>query len=101
MANAIAAGKRPLSSMTPTFVEYNDRVAILGSPGGSRIPGMVLSTLLSLLDADDPAKALAQPRFPHQYLPDIVEAEPEYFGSDRARQLRARNHLVTSTGRNF
>lgn len=100
-ANAIAPGKRPLSSMTPTFVEYNDRVAILGSPGGSRIPGMVLTTLLALLDAVDPVKALAEPRFHHQYLPDIVDAEPEYFGSDRARQLRARNHVVTSTGRNY
>lgn len=100
-ANAIAPGKRPLSSMAPTFIEYNDRVAILGTPGGSRIPGMVLTTLLSVLDADELAQALAAPRFHHQYLPDAVETEPEYFGSDRARQLRARNHIVTSTGRNY
>lgn len=100
-ANAIAPGKRPLSSMTPTFIEYNDRVAILGTPGGSRIPGMMLTTLLSVLDADELAQALAAPRFHHQYLPDAVETEPEYFGSDRARQLRARNHIVTSTGRNY
>ncbi|MFZ5757090.1 MAG: gamma-glutamyltransferase [Pseudomonadota bacterium] len=100
-ANAIMPGKRPLSSMTPTFVEFNDRVAILGSPGGSRIPGMVLATTLALLDAKDPVAALAAPRFHHQYLPDVVEAEPEYFGSNAARELRARGHVIRSTGRNY
>lgn len=100
-ANAIAPRKRPLSSMTPTFLEYNDRVAILGSPGGSRIPGMVLIATLALLDAAEPAQAVAAPRIHHQYLPDYVEVEPEYFGSDRARQLRARGHVVQSTGRNY
>lgn len=101
VANAIAPGKRPLSSMTPTFVEYNDRVAILGTPGGSRIPGMVLQQLLGLLEARDPAELLAQPRFHHQYLPDVVEAEPEYFGGPLARELRSRGHIVKSTGRNY
>lgn len=100
-ANVIAPGKRPLSSMTPTFIEYNDRVAIVGTPGGSRIPGMVLATLLALLEAGEPSAVLAAPRFHHQYLPDQVDAEPEFFGSDRARQLRARKHFVTSTGRNY
>ncbi len=100
-ANAIAPGKRPLSSMTPTFVEYNNRIAILGSPGGSRIPGMVLTTLLSLFDAQDVQTALAAPRFHHQYLPDVIEAEPEFFGNDAARKLRARGHVITSTGRNY
>lgn len=101
VANSIAPGKRPLSSMTPTFVEYNDRVAIIGSPGGSRIPGMVLQQLLGLLEARDPAELLAQPRFHHQYLPDVVEAEPEYFGGPLARELRSRGHVVKSTGRNY
>lgn len=100
-ANAIAPGKRPLSSMTPTFVEYNDRVAILGTPGGSRIPGMVLQQLLGLLEARDPVEVLAQPRFHHQYLPDVVEAEPEYFGGAPARDLRSLGHIVKSTGRNY
>ncbi len=100
-ANAIAPGKRPLSSMTPTFVEYGDRVAILGSPGGSRIPSIVLSTILSLLDGADPVAALAKPRIHHQYLPDAVEVEPAYFGSAIARDLRARGHLLRSTGRNY
>lgn len=100
-ANAIAAGKRPLSSMTPTFVEYNDRVAILGTPGGSRIPGMVLQALLGLLEAKEPVAVLAQPRFHHQYLPDVVEAEPAYFGGDAGRTLRGYDHVLRSTGRNY
>lgn len=100
-ANVIAPGKRPLSSMTPAFIEYNDRIAILGTPGGSRIPGMVLTTMLALFDAKDPVAALAMPRFHHQYLPDAVEAEPEYFGSNAARELRARGHVIRSTGRNY
>ncbi|MFP5384100.1 MAG: gamma-glutamyltransferase [Gammaproteobacteria bacterium] len=100
-ANAIAPGKRPLSSMAPTFVEYNDRVAILGTPGGSRIPGAILQQLLGLLEARDPVEVLAQPRFHHQYLPDVVEAEPEYFGGPQARDLRSRGHVVKSTGRNY
>ncbi|MFP5441881.1 MAG: gamma-glutamyltransferase [Gammaproteobacteria bacterium] len=101
VANAIAPGKRPLSSMTPTFLEYGDRVAIVGTPGGSRIPGMVLATLLALMDSKDPAAAIAAPRFHHQYLPDVVEVEPEYFGSTAARELRARGHVLRSTGRNY
>src|SRR5690606_34072830 len=49
-ANAIAPGKRPLSSMTPTFVEMKDGVAILGTPGGSRIISMVLLGVLEAVD---------------------------------------------------
>ena len=48
-ANAIEPGKRPLSSMTPTFLETDDRVAILGTPGGSRIITMVLLAALDLM----------------------------------------------------
>jgi len=56
-ANAIAPGKRMLSSMTPTFAESERGLAILGTPGGSRIITMVLRGLLSL-DARDPARDL-------------------------------------------
>ena len=49
-ANAIAPGKRPLSSMTPTFVEKSDGVMVLGTPGGSYIMGMVLLATLDWLD---------------------------------------------------
>lgn len=100
-ANAIAPGKRPLSSMAPTFLEVGDRVAIIGSPGGSKIPGIVLTALLALMDGKDAATAIAGRRFHHQYLPDVVEVEPEYFGSVAAREMRARGHMLRSTGRNY
>jgi gamma-glutamyltranspeptidase / glutathione hydrolase len=73
-ANAIAPGKRPLSSMTPTIVEKDGRaVFVLGSPGGSRIITAVLETLTNLVDFGmAPEAAVAAPRFHHQYLPDTV-----------------------------
>lgn len=99
--NAIAPYKRPLSSMTPTLVEYNDRVAILGTPGGNRAPAILLAALLSLLEAKTPLEAISGMRFSHGYMPDQVEVEPEYFGSAAARELRARGHVIRSTGRAF
>lgn len=76
-ANAIAPGKRPQSSMSPSFVEDEDRVLIVGTPGGSRIISMVAQTALAFAQGGDALKAwLHQPRFHHQYLPDVVEHEP-------------------------
>src|SRR3546814_16040042 len=49
-ANAIAPGKRPLSSMTPSFLLGHDKVAVIGTPGGSRIITMVLLGMLELMD---------------------------------------------------
>ena len=76
-ANAIAPGKRPLSSMTPTIVEKDGRaVFVLGSPGGPRIITAVLETLLNLVDfAMPPEAAVAAPRFHQQFLPDTVFCE--------------------------
>ena len=74
-ANAIAPGKRPLSSMTPTFVEDEQGVAILGTPGGSRIISMVLLGLLDYFDGHGPESWVAKGRFHHQYLPDAVQYE--------------------------
>jgi len=75
-ANAIAPGKRPLSSMSPTFVEGPDGVAILGTPGGSRIITMVLQAMLQLFEGEtDPSVWVGRPRLHHQYLPDVVQYE--------------------------
>jgi gamma-glutamyltranspeptidase/glutathione hydrolase len=74
--NAIAPGKRPLSSMSPTFVEGPRGVAILGTPGGSRIITMVLLGVLGFTEGLDAAAIATQPRFHHQYLPDQIEFEP-------------------------
>jgi len=91
-ANAIEPGKRPLSSMSPTFVESDKVVAILGTPGGSRIITMVLLGILDLADGNDPESWVALPRFHHQYLPDVVQFEPGAFDAALQKDLRARGH---------
>nr|MBP6596405.1 gamma-glutamyltransferase [Arenimonas sp.] len=93
-ANAIAPGKRPLSSMTPTFLIAPDRVAVLGTPGGSRIATMVLLGLFELMDGQGAQAAADAPRFHHQYLPDAVSAEPEAFSAEEIAGLRALGHDV-------
>ncbi|AJD46531.1 gamma-glutamyltransferase [Isoalcanivorax pacificus W11-5] len=100
-ANAIAPGKRPLSSMTPTFVEWDDKVAILGTPGGSRIISMVLLGVQEALAGKPVTEWVSRPRYHHQYLPDVVEVEPAFIGSDEARLLEVRGHTLKSTGRTY
>jgi gamma-glutamyltranspeptidase/glutathione hydrolase len=99
-ANLIAPGKRPLSSMTPTFVDTGERLAVLGTPGGSRIISMVL---LAVLDAvhgrGDVHDWVARPRFHHQYLPDRVQHEPGAFTEAQAARLRALGHALDRIGR--
>jgi gamma-glutamyltranspeptidase/glutathione hydrolase len=76
-ANAIAPGKRPLSSMTPTIVERDGHpVLVLGSPGGPRITTAVIETLANIVDFGlTPQDAVAAPRFHHQWLPDTLYYE--------------------------
>jgi len=100
-ANAIAPNKRPLSSMTPTFVEWDDKVAILGTPGGSRIISMVMLGVLEALGGKSPQEWVSRPRFHHQYLPDLVQVEPEFMGSEEAKKLLLLGHKVESTGRPY
>ena len=95
-ANAIEPGKRPLSSMSPTFVESEKGVAILGTPGGSRIITMVLLGVLDLADGNDPESWVSLPRFHHQYLPDVVQFEPAAFDAALQKDLRARGHELKS-----
>ena len=91
-ANAIAPGRRMLSSMTPTFVEHPGGVAILGPPGGSRIITMVLLGLLEFVEGEGPADWVSRKRFHHQYLPDQVQFEPGAFSSGLRRRLEAKGH---------
>jgi gamma-glutamyltranspeptidase/glutathione hydrolase len=93
-ANAIAAGKRPLSSMSPTFVEDAGGIAILGTPGGSRIITMVLLGILDLAEGKQPASWVELPRFHHQYLPDLVHYEPGAFDPELVKSLEARGHSL-------
>ena len=77
-ANKIEPGKRPLSSMSPTFIETKDRVVAIGTPGGSRIISMVALATMNLLDRGlDLQTAIDAPRFHHQYLPDAIQLEKD------------------------
>jgi len=87
-ANSIAPGKRMLSSMSPTFVENKDRVAIIGTPGGSRIITMVFEGILAFIDGRNAKQIVSQPRFHHQYLPDVVQFEPGAFSQELQANLQ-------------
>ncbi len=93
-ANAIASGKRPLSSMTPTFLDAGDRFAVLGTPGGSRIISMVLLGTLAFAAGADAATVVGQPRVHHQYLPDVLQFEPGAITEDARSALRALGHAL-------
>jgi gamma-glutamyltranspeptidase/glutathione hydrolase len=101
--NEIAPGKRPLSSMSPTFVEDERGILILGTPGGSRIISTVLLAVLDYADQPqiDLQAMLRAPRYHHQYLPDRVEIEPEGFSQEWIAKLQARGHVVTKSGRRW
>jgi gamma-glutamyltranspeptidase/glutathione hydrolase len=95
-ANAIAPGKRPLSSMTPTIVLRDGHVAMVdGSPGGSRIITIVLETLLNVIDHGmTPADAVAAPRLHLQWLPDVLFAEDGALSPDTADLLRWMGYTI-------
>ncbi len=95
-ANAIEPGKRPLSSMSPTFVEDERGVLVLGTPGGSRIISMVLQGILDYVGEPqhDLERLVAVPRFHHQYVPDRIEFEPDSFTDDWIQALRSKGHAV-------
>jgi gamma-glutamyltranspeptidase/glutathione hydrolase len=95
-ANAVGPGKRPLSSMTPTFVEDANGVAILGTPGGSRIITMVLLAVLDMTEENRPQSWVSRPRFHHQYLPDAVQYEPAAFNRAMIEGLGALGHRLTA-----
>ncbi len=93
-ANAIAPGKRMLSSMTPAFVESDATLALLGTPGGSRIITMVLLGILALDEGADPGQVVSRPRYHHQYLPDVIQHEPDAFDAATRAKLEAIGHRL-------
>jgi gamma-glutamyltranspeptidase / glutathione hydrolase len=95
-ANAIAPGKRPLSSMTPTIILEDGKLRyVLGSPGGGRIISTVGNIFLSAAAGGlNIQEAVDAPRFHHQYLPDILYLEPG-FSTDTISALRAMGYTVT------
>jgi gamma-glutamyltranspeptidase / glutathione hydrolase len=94
--NIIEPGKRPLSSMSPTFVEDARGVLVLGTPGGSRIISMVIIGILEHLASSevDPERVVAAPRYHHQYLPDRIEFEPGQFAPPWVKALEGKGHVV-------
>lgn len=100
-ANAPKPGRRPLSSMTPTFVVGDDRVGVIGTPGGSRIITMVLEGVLAFIDGELPEKFVANPRFHHQYLPDVISAEQGAFDAAEVAALEAMGHRVSESERRW
>ncbi|OYZ89408.1 MAG: gamma-glutamyltransferase [Rhizobiales bacterium 17-65-6] len=94
--NAIAPGKRPLSSMSPTIVVREGKpYLVLGSPGGSRIISSVVQTLVNVIDHGMTLQeAVDAPRIHHQWLPDVLFAEPYALSPDTIRLLVEKGHKV-------
>ena len=94
-ANAIAPGKRMLSSMTPTLLLKNNKpYVVLGTPGGTTIPTSVFQTIVNIIDfnmnADD---AVNKPKFHHQWQPDDVKVEKD-FDVETKKQLQAMGYKI-------
>lgn len=95
-ANAIEPGKRPLSSMTPTFVLREGRLLLVtGSPGGPTIINTVLQVISNVVDFRMPvAQAVEAPRIHHQWMPDVLSHEAYGLSEDTSALLRAAGHAV-------
>jgi gamma-glutamyltranspeptidase / glutathione hydrolase len=95
-ANAIAPGKRPLSSMTPTIVLSDGKpVLVVGTPGGSRIITTVLEIIVNVIDHGMTLQeAVDAPRMHHQWLPDTLAGEPFAFSADTVKSLTEMGYHV-------
>ncbi|MBI4005215.1 MAG: gamma-glutamyltransferase [Gammaproteobacteria bacterium] len=100
-ANRIEPRKRPLSSMTPTFLETGDHVAILGTSGGSRIISTVLLGVLDFADGNLPKSWVSIPRYHHQYLPDEVQFEQNGLTAIEQAGLRELGHTLSEKDRAY
>ena len=95
-ANAIAPGKRPLSSMSPTIVSKDGKpVMVVGTPGGSRIITAVLETMINAIDYDMNAQeAVDMPRFHQQWLPDLTNVEDYALSPDTRKILESKGQKL-------
>jgi gamma-glutamyltranspeptidase / glutathione hydrolase len=100
-ANAIAPGKRMLSSMTPTFLETPERIGVIGTPGGSRIISMVLLGVLDFAKGNNPDSWVSIPRFHHQFIPDVIEYEQSALSQDELTKLSTLGHHLKETKRQY
>lgn len=103
VANAMAPGKRPLSSMTPAFVEDDKGVLVLGAPGGSRIISQVLLVAMEYLRLPvvDLHRLVGLPRYHHQYWPDRIEIEPEGFSAGWKAEMEGMGHRLETANRRW
>ncbi len=100
-ANAIEPGKRPLSSMMPTFLESDRGIAILGTPGGSRIITMVLLATMAWSEGADAEAMVSLKRFHHQFYPDQVLYEEGAFSDEEIHALEQRGHRLKKARRAY
>jgi gamma-glutamyltranspeptidase/glutathione hydrolase len=96
-ANAIAPGKRPVSSSTPAFIETEHGLMIVGSPGGSYIIGMSLLATLDFIGGRSALEIVSAPRIHHQYYPDVLSYEPGALSEEERAALTARGHRLKET----
>jgi gamma-glutamyltranspeptidase/glutathione hydrolase len=98
-ANAIAPGKRMLSSMTPTIVlKDNKPYLVVGTPGGTTITTSVFQTLVNVLEFGmDAFDAVNKPKFHHQWLPDVIFVEPD-FPTEVRTELEKMGYTITQRG---
>lgn len=96
-ANAVAPGKTPLSSMSPTIITRDGRVVmVIGSPGGARIITIVLEAVINAVDHGMTVQeAVNAPRIHHQWLPDTIYAERFALSPDTRALLEAKGHKIT------
>jgi gamma-glutamyltranspeptidase/glutathione hydrolase len=99
-ANAVAAGKTPLSSMSPTILLKNGKVAlVIGSPGGSRIITITLQAIINMVDHGmNVQEAINAPRIHMQWLPDVIALEPFALSADTRKLLEQRGHILSDEG---
>jgi len=99
-ANSIEAGKRPLSSMTPSIVLEGDDVRlVVGTPGGPTIINTVFQVIMNVLDFGlNVQQAVDQPRFHHQWLPDAIQFEKWGLVEDVQAALQAKGHELMERG---
>lgn len=95
-ANAIAPEKRMLSSMTPTIIEQNGKLKmVVGTPGGSTIITSVLQNILNVVEYNmGMQESVNQPRFHHQWLPDVIRMEPNSFSEETKSKLESLGYKI-------
>jgi gamma-glutamyltranspeptidase/glutathione hydrolase len=100
-ANSIRAGKRSLSSMTPTFVDTDRGALIIGSPGGSTIISNVMTGVLNWLGGKSALEIVTVPHIHHQYVPDVVVFETGALTPEERAALEKRGHKLRESSRQW